>query len=75
MLTSSQILLISFPMDHWIGASSYFIFHLFHFSCSKDPGYVQMNVHDPQNMKDDVRTVLFYFIYFFLLSSSMDSFR
>ncbi|XVF34535.1 hypothetical protein REPUB_Repub18cG0067300 [Reevesia pubescens] len=28
------------------------VFH-FKFLCNKDPGYIKMNVHDPQNMKDD----------------------
>lgn len=27
--------------------------------CSKDPGYIRMNIHDSQNMKDDVRTIFF----------------
>ncbi|KAM1731884.1 hypothetical protein ACFX11_017708 [Malus domestica] len=29
---------------------------LFYRCSSKDPGYIRMNVHDSQNMKDDVRT-------------------
>ncbi|TQD88391.1 hypothetical protein C1H46_026050 [Malus baccata] len=30
---------------------------LFYRCSSKDPGYIRMNVHDSQNMKDDVRTI------------------
>lgn len=32
--------------------------------CSKDPGYIRMNIHDPENMKDDVS-------YFGIKSSSV----
>lgn len=39
----------------------YFIFFNF---CRKDPGYIRMNVHDPQNMKDDVGFILFNQIQF-----------
>ena len=35
-----------------------------YFLCRKDPGFIRMNVHDPQNMKDDVSIILFPFSLF-----------
>ncbi|WRX33073.1 Palmitoyltransferase [Theobroma cacao] len=64
MASNLPKLTAGFGLLAWLGvflASAGLV--LFYRCSSKDPGYIRMNVHDPQNMKDDVRSNFPYRVY------------